>query len=148
MTVANDQLTLATADGNHRINGLDARLQWLAHWLTVNHARRLALNRHVKRLTRDRALAVNGLTKHVHHTTKHAFSDLHRSDGAGALGGAALFQIARWLKQHGAHVVLLEVQHDATHPVFKFDQFAGLHAGQTIDACNSVSHLEDGAHFL
>ena len=123
-------------------------MQRLVHRLTVDHTGSLALDRHVEGLALDGALAVNRFAQHVDHATQHAFSDLHRCNGVRALGGAAFLQIARWLKQHHAHVVFLEVEDDAANAIFKFDQFAGLHTCQSVNAGDSVSHLEDGANFL
>ncbi len=40
LPVADDQLTLAAADGNHGIDGLDAGLQWFADRLTGIHTGR------------------------------------------------------------------------------------------------------------
>ena len=42
LPVADDQLALAAADRNHRVDGFDAGLQRLFHRLPVDHARRNA----------------------------------------------------------------------------------------------------------
>ena len=39
LPVADDQLALSAADGDHRVDGLEAGLQRLLHRLTVDHAR-------------------------------------------------------------------------------------------------------------
>ena len=39
LAVADDQFALAAADGNHRVDGLDAGLQRLAHRLAIHDAR-------------------------------------------------------------------------------------------------------------
>ncbi len=45
LPVANDQLALAAADRNHRVNGLHASLQRLAHRLPVQNAGSNSLQR-------------------------------------------------------------------------------------------------------
>src|SRR5882724_11130877 len=45
LTVADDQLTLAAADGDHGVDGLDAGPERLANRLAIEHARRNALQR-------------------------------------------------------------------------------------------------------
>ena len=50
--------------------------------------------------------------------------------------------------KHSTDIVFLEVEDDATHAIFKFDQFPGLHACQAVDAGDSVPYLENGANFL
>src|SRR5579862_4403750 len=43
LTIADNQFALAAANGNHRIDGLDARLERLADRLAIDHARRQSL---------------------------------------------------------------------------------------------------------
>ena len=57
-------------------------------------------------------------------------------------------EFAGRLEQHRTHVVLLEVQRDATDTVLEFDELTGLHIGQAVDAGDAVPHLEDGANLL
>ena len=57
LTIADDQLALAAADGNHRIDGLDAGLQRLADRLAVDYAWREALDG-IALLGHDGALAI------------------------------------------------------------------------------------------
>ena len=45
LAVADDQLALAATDGNHRVDGLEAGLQWLFDGLAFDHAGRAAFNR-------------------------------------------------------------------------------------------------------
>ena len=69
LTVADDKLTLATADGNHRVNGLQTCLQRFLNGLTVNHTRGLAVERHLKSVAQiNIALAVNGLSQRIDDT--------------------------------------------------------------------------------
>ena len=93
LTVTDDQLTLSTADGNHRVDGLDACLQWLVHGLTVDHTWRLQLDRHVKRLSVMGPLP-SKLAQHVDHAAQHAFTHLDRCNGVRALGRAAFLQVS------------------------------------------------------
>ena len=41
LAVTNDQLALSTTDWGHGVDGLDACLQWLVHWLAAHDAWRL-----------------------------------------------------------------------------------------------------------
>ena len=94
LTVADDQLTLASANRNHGVDGLDAGLQRLVHRLAVDHTWSFALDGHVKRLTLDGALAVDGFTQHVDHTAQHAFAHLDACNGSCALHSAAFLQVS------------------------------------------------------
>ena len=66
LPVADDQFALAAADRNHGVDGLDARLQRLAHRLAVHHARRDAFDRDAL-LRGDGSLTVNRLAQRIHH---------------------------------------------------------------------------------
>ena len=73
LAVADDQFALAAADRNHRVDGLDAGLQRLAHRLPVDHARRDALDGHAL-LGGDRALAVERNAQRIHHAADQRFA--------------------------------------------------------------------------
>src|SRR5205085_10594693 len=47
LAVADDQFALSASNGNHRVNGLDARGHRLPHRLAINYARRDSFNRDV-----------------------------------------------------------------------------------------------------
>ena len=85
LTVADDQLTLAATNRNHRVHSLDACLQRLVHRLTENHTWGLALHGHLIEVALDVSLAVNGLTQSVDHPAQHAPAHLHRGDAVQAL---------------------------------------------------------------
>ena len=62
LAVADDQLALAAADGDHRVDGLDAGLHRLVHALARDDAGRLDLDL-ARFLGLDGALAVDGLRR-------------------------------------------------------------------------------------
>ena len=76
LAVADDQLALAAADGNHAVYGLDAGLERLAHGLALDHARRQAFER-VELLGHDRALAIHRLPERVDHAPDNGFAHRH-----------------------------------------------------------------------
>ena len=51
-------------------------------------------------------------------------------------------------EQHGAHIVLFEVQHQPEDVAGELQQLAGHGALQAIDAGDAVAHLDDAAGFL
>ena len=94
------------------------------------------------------SLAVNRLAERVDHAAEHALAHLHGGNAVQSLDGGALLELAGRLEQHRTHIVLLEVQRDATDTVLEFDELTSLHVGQAIDAGDAVPHLEDGANLL
>ena len=51
-------------------------------------------------------------------------------------------------KEHGAHVVFLEVEHDALDAVLKLYHLARLHIGQSVNERSTVRHLQYGANLV
>lgn len=69
LTVTNDELTLATADGNHGVDGLETSLYGLVDGLSGQNARGLQLGTALL-LGVEGALAVNGVTESVDDTAE------------------------------------------------------------------------------
>src|SRR3546814_14430421 len=70
LAVADDQRALTAADGNQRVNGLEAGLYRLMHRLARNDARRLLFDAHALRIL-DRALAIDGDRKSTRLNSSH-----------------------------------------------------------------------------
>ena len=81
LAVADDQLALAAADVDHAVDGLDARLQRLAHGLAVDDAGGDALDG-AEVLGGDGALAVDGLAERVDHAADHVVAHGDGHDAA------------------------------------------------------------------
>ena len=81
LAVADDELALPAADRDHRVDGLDARLQRLLDRLARDDAGRLDLDAAaVRRL--DRALAVDRLPERVDDAADERLADGHVHDAA------------------------------------------------------------------
>ena len=78
LAVANDELTLATSDGDHGVDGEQARLDGLADRLALHDARGLELDGATGRRV-DGTAAVDGLAERVHNAAEHgrANGDVH-----------------------------------------------------------------------
>ena len=141
LTVANDQLPLATADGDHGVDRGDARLHGLVHRLALDDARRHRLNQPGFG-GGDVALAIDGLAQGVHHAAKHGVAYGHSGNLAGGLHGAAFLNPATFAHQHHADVVVFEVQGNAFGAVFELNQLAGHHLLEAVDPGNAITDLE------
>ncbi|MNS76903.1 hypothetical protein D3C72_1104610 [compost metagenome] len=139
LAVANDQLTLATADRHHRVDRLQAGLHRLAHRLTRDHARRDLLD-HVGFLRVDRALAVDRLAQRVDHAAQQFATHRHFQNAAGALHRVAFGNVFVVTQHHGAHGVTLQVQRQAKGVAGEFQHLALHHAGQAVHAADTIGH--------
>src|SRR5207253_3101415 len=75
LAIADDQLALAAADGDERVDRLEARLHRLADRLARDDARRLDLDA-AALVGDDRALAVDRIAEPVDHTAEQALAGL------------------------------------------------------------------------
>jgi hypothetical protein len=147
LTVADDQLALSAADGNHRIDGLQSGHHRLAHRLTGDDTGRQALYGQGL-LGFDRALIVNRLTEGVDHAADHRVAHGHAQNLAGTLDLVALANLGVVAHQHRAHLILFEVHGQAGNAVGKLDQLAGHHLVQAVNTRDTVAQRDHGADFI
>jgi hypothetical protein len=146
LAVTDDQLALATADGDEGVDGLEAGRHRLMHRLARNDAG--GLHVHTGALGGlDRTLAVDRIAERVDDAAQQLLADRHVHDRAGALHGLAFLDVAVRAEDHDADVVGFEVQGHATHAVLELDHFAGLDLVETEDARNAVTDRENLTHF-
>lgn len=93
LTVANDELSLASADGDETVDGLEAGLHRLVHGLAGNDAGGLELDSPLV-VGLDGALAVNGVSESVEDSAKHFHSDGDVDDGSCALHDVAFLDLS------------------------------------------------------
>src|SRR6185437_15714411 len=147
LAVANDQLALAAADGDHRVNGLDAGLQRLANGLAVHDAGGEALEIVALRAL-NRAFIVQGLAERIHHAADQLVADGHGHNLVGALDGIAFANFRVIAEEHGADLIFLEVQRNAEDAVRKLDHLAGHALIEAVDARDAVADGDDRADLL
>ena len=148
LAVADDELTLAAPDGDHCVDGLEARLQRLVDGLAEDDARGLALQGHLVGLALDGSLAVDGLAEAVDDAAQHAFAREDGGDALGALHRFAFLDALGGTEQHHADVVFLKVEHHAHGAVLELHQLVRLHLVEAVDVRHAVAHLQHLAHLL
>ena len=145
LAVADDELALAAADRDERVDRLEAGRHRLVHRLARDDARRL----HVGDAALgggDRALAVDRVAEGVDHAAEQRLADGHVDDRAGALDDVALADVAVGAEDHDADVVGLEVQRHAADAAGKLDHLAGLDVVEPVDARDPVADREHPAN--
>ena len=87
----------------------------------------------------DRALVVDRLAEGVDDAAEQAFADGNFGDSAGALDLVAFLDGLRVAEEHGADVVLFEVQHQAVDLMRKFEQLAERGVLEAVDSGDTVA---------
>ncbi len=139
LAVADDQLTLATADRGHGVDGFETGLYRLVHLFTPDHAGRHFLDG-VGFGGVHRTFAVHRVTQGVDHAAEQFRAHRHFQNAAGAADLLALRQTQVITQHHGAHGVLLQVEGHAEDAALKLDHFAEHHVGQTMNAHDAVKY--------
>ena len=144
LAIADDQLALAATDRCHGVDRLEAGLHRLVHGAAVDDAGSDPLHVH-GRVGLDRSLAVERQAQGIDHPPEHLVpgGDLH--DAAGAANAIAFLDQRGLAEQHGADVVLLEVQRHAHHVVGQLEQLARHDLVQAVDAADPVADRDHGA---
>ncbi len=142
LAVADDQLALAAADRDQRVDRLEAGLHRLVHRLARNDARGLHFDAAAFD-TLKRTLAVDRIAEAIDHTAEQTLSDRHVDDGAGPFDGVAFLDVTVVTENHDADVVGFEVQRHALDAAGEFDHLAGLDLVEAVDARDAVADREN-----
>ena len=147
LAVADDQLALAAANGDHGIDGLDAGLERLAHGLAVEHAGRDAFEG-IALLRNYGTFTVERLAERVDHPADQGLTHGNRHNGVGALDDVAFFEFERLAKKHHTDFFFFEVQRDAENIVRESEHLAGHDLFEAVDARDAVADADDGTDFI
>ena len=91
------------------------------------------------------ALAVDGLAEAVDDAAEELLADGDVDDGAGALDGVALEDVAIVSEDDDTDVVVLKVEGHAAEAAGEVNHLPGLHVGEPVDAGDTVTDGDDGA---
>ena len=135
---------MAAANGDHRVDGLDAGLERDTDALALENAGRGRLDR-VEADGVDRAFAVDRLTQRVDDAANERLAHGHGHDAARALDGVALADALLGAKHDDGNGAFLQILRHAVHAAGKFEQFTGHAAVESCRAGNAVADQGDGA---
>src|SRR5437016_9264054 len=145
--VTDDQLALAAADRDHRVDRLQPGLERLLDRPAVDDARRVALDG-TGLLGLDRALAVDRHPERVDDPPHQRVAHGNLGDPVRPLDGVALLDERVVAQEHHADVVLLEVQDHADDATGEVQQLAGHGLLEAVDPRDAVADLDYPADLL
>merc|ERR1719384_119770 len=147
LSVTNDQLTLATANGHKGVNSLDAGLHRLRHGLPGDDAGSLQADTEPLAGAKG-TLAINGVAKGINDPAETLHADGDVDDGTSPLDNIALLDELVVTEDDDTNVVRLQVKGHALQARAEFHHLLSLDVLQTIDTGNTVSDGEDTASLL
>ena len=143
-TVTDDQLALATTNGNHCIDGHDACGERLAHALTLDDAGSDLLNG-IEGLGLDGALTVNGLTERINNAPEEFLADGDFEKTARSLDLIPLGNGGVVTEHNSSDFSLLKVQSDTEDTTWKLKHLVEHDATEAFDAGDTIADLADGS---
>jgi len=141
LPVTDDQLTLASADGDERVDGLKTRLHRLVDRFTGNNTRGLDVDTS-SLLAVDWALAVKGVTEWVDNSSEKLGSDWHIDDSTGPLDDIAFLDVTIVTEDDNTDVVGLQVQRHTLDTAVELDHLFGLDVLETVDTSDTITDSE------
>ena len=147
LTIANDQLTLASANRHKSIDALEAGLHGLVDRLTRDNARSLELNTRAL-VALDGTEAIDGVAERVNNTAEHAIADRDIDNGTGSLDDIAFLDLSIVTKDDDSDVVRLEVQGHTLDTRGELNHLTGLNLHQTEHTGNTITNRDDSTELL
>ena len=144
-TVADNQFPLPPANGNHRIDSLDAGLHRRIYRLPHHHIGGGLLYR-AGGGGIERPPAVQRPAHGIHDPANQGIAHRHLDNLAGGAYLMALFDGGGIAQDGRAHQVRLQVQGQPQDVAAEVQQFVGADALQALDAGNAVADLHHGAY--
>ena len=147
LAVADDKLTLSPSDGDHGIDGLDARLKGLKYGLPLADTGCGALDG-TEFFRHDGTRSVDGLTKGINNTPDHGVTYGNRHNLTGTVNGLAFTDLLVGTEEHDRNAVLFKVLSHTEASVLELDQLARHAVDKTGCPGDTVTYVEDGSGFV
>ena len=144
-TVPDDEFALAAADGNHGVNGKDARLDGHGNGLAGDDAGGDFFHR-VIRFRLNRPFAVNRFSQRVHHPAQQGAAHGHGKKASGTFDQIPFLQLGIIPQNHGANLMFFQVHRQPHHPAGELYHFIEHDAAQPFDLGDAVPHGTNDAH--
>ena len=147
LAVADDELTLPPANGEHGVDGQKPRLHGGVHRLAVQNTRGGVLHGAVA-VGLDGPLAVHRHAQRVHHPAQILLAHRHTGGFQGAAHHAARPDLLSVTEEDAAQALGPQVLHHALHAALEHQNLPVLGVSQAADGGDVAVHGQDLAHLL
>jgi len=142
LSIANDQLSLASADWHQGVDGLETGLHWLVHGLSGDDTGGFDVDSS-SLFGVDWAFAVDRVSERVDNSAEELWADWDVHDSASSSYDVALFDLSIVTEHDDTDVVWLQVQSHTLDAAIELNHLFGLDVLQTVHSSNTIS---DGQH--
>src|SRR5699024_8600247 len=146
LTVTNDQLTLATADRNHRVNGFHPGLKWFVYRLTLGNTWCLEFQC-TAAFVFDCTEVVDWSTQWVHNTTHESVTNRYGQYVAGTVNFHTFLNTLEVSQDNDANFTWVEVLSQSSDAIVETKKFVRHNGRKTFHTGNTVSCARDIADF-
>jgi len=147
LSITDDQLSLASADWDEGVDGLESGLHWLVDGLSGDDAWGFDVDSS-SLFGVDWALAVDGVTEWVDNSAEELWADWHIDDGAGSSDDVALLDLSIVTEHDDTDVVWLQVERHTLDATVKLNHLFGLDVLQTVHSSDTITNGEHLAGLL
>src|SRR5215211_2324859 len=145
LTITNNQFALSPPNRNHRVDGLDARLDRRIHILTIHHTRSDTLN-WAEAGCGNWPLSINGLTQRVDYTTDHGITHRNRSDTPRSTHGHAFRDSPVIAHNDHTNTISFKVECSPHNTIQELNKFLRSYICKSLYTSNTITRLGHGTN--
>jgi len=142
LSITDDQLSLASADWDQRVDSLETGLHWLVDRLSGDDTWGFDVDSS-SLLGVDWAFAVDGVSEWVDNSTEELWADWDIDDSTSSSYNIALFDLSIVTEHDNTDVVWLQVQSHTLDTAVEFDHLLGLDVLQTVNSGNTITNSQN-----
>src|ERR1700733_48712 len=147
LAVTDDQLALAAANWDHRVDGFETSGHGLANRLAIDYARGDSFKCD-EFVAGNRAFVIDWDAEGIHHAADDGVADGDAHDAAGALDLITLFDFGVFAEKHDTDLVFFQVHGDAGYAVREGQELSSHNLIEAVNAGDSVAERDDRANFV
>lgn len=147
LSITNDELTLSTANRHKGIDTLETGLHGLVHGLSGDDTGSLELDT-LSLLIFDWAKTINGVTKGIDDTAKHALTNRNIDNRSGSLDDITLLDLSIITEDNDTNIVSLQVKGHTLDTRGELNHLSGLNLHETKHTSNTITNGNNSAEFF
>ena len=147
LSITNDELTLSSTNRDEGIDTLEASLHGLVDRLSGDDTRSLKLNT-LFLIGLNRAKTINGVTKGVDNTAKHALTNWDIDNGTSSLDNITFLDLSIVTKDDNTNIISLQVKGHTLDTGGELNHLSGLNLHETEYTSDTITNGNNSTKFF